>query len=56
MAGPGRPRKIRPEDGPAEPRPEGTFPMHLFLGGEYIIVHNEEEEAIALAKGFKDSP
>lgn len=59
MAGPGRPRKIRPEEGseqPAEPRPEGTFPMFLFLGGEAILVRDEEEEAIALEKGFKESP
>lgn len=65
MAGPGRPRKIRPEEGteqteqeaaPTAPRPEGTFPMFLFLDKESILVHDEEEEAIALEKGFKESP
>lgn len=59
MAGPGRPRKTCPEEGneqTAEPRPEGTFPMFLFLGNESILVRDEEEEAIALEKGFKESP
>lgn len=59
MARPGRPRKIRPEEGneqPNEPRPDGTFPMFLFLGSESILVRDEEEEAIALEKGFKESP
>lgn len=60
MAGPGRPRKIRPEDdaapveavAPKSPRPANTFPMHLHLGGVFILVINEEEEAIAISKGF----
>ena len=38
------------------PRPEGTFPMWMYLDGKPILVADEEQEATAIEAGFKETP
>lgn len=38
------------------PRPEGTFPMWMYLDGKPLLVADEEQEATAIEAGFKETP
>ena len=37
-------------------RPEGTFPMWMYLDGKPLLVADEEQEATAIEAGFKETP
>lgn len=38
------------------PRPEGTFPMWMYLDGKPLLVADEEQEATAIEAGLKETP
>ena len=49
--------KKTPEGDTAKaPRPEGTFPMWMYLDGKPILVADEEQEVTAIEAGFKETP
>lgn len=37
-------------------RPDGTFPMWMYLKDKSILVADADEEAIAIESGFKETP
>ncbi len=38
------------------PRPDGTFPMWMYLDRKPLLVADEEQEATAIEAGFKETP